>query len=115
MESNKSKSKARVVEKNYFLNHYDSDEEEDTLHYHRDNRIKATNISSEDYALFARVNSERASESVLGSHLGRDTGHETEETRVTVYTWREHEAVSGTRMRATTKSQRPVTLRAKMS
>ena len=81
VENNKSKSKARVVEKINFSNHYDSDDEEDTLHYHRDNRIKATNISSEDYALFVRLNSERASESVLGSHSGRDTGHETEETR----------------------------------
>ena len=81
MDNNKSKSKARVVEKINFSNHCDSDDEEDTLHYHRDNRIKATNISSEDYALFVRLNSERASESVLGSHSGRDTGHETEETR----------------------------------
>ena len=81
MDSNKSKAKDRVVEKINFSNHYDSDDEEDTLHYHRDSRIKATNISSEDYAFFVRANLERASGSQLGSHLGSDTGHETEETR----------------------------------
>ena len=30
---------------------------------------------------FMRMNSDRASETVLGLHLGRDTGHETDETR----------------------------------
>ena len=81
MDSNKSKAKTRLVEKINFSNHYDCDDEEDTLHYHRDNRIKATNISSEDYVLFFCVNSERASGSELGLHFGSDTGHETEETR----------------------------------
>ena len=81
VDCNKSNSKARVVEKIHFSNHNDSDEEEDTLHYHRDNRIKATNISSEDYAFFVRANSGRASGSELGLKLGGDTCHESEETR----------------------------------
>jgi hypothetical protein len=83
VDSNKSKAKTRLIEKFNFLNHYDSDDEEDTLHYHRDNRIKATNISSEDYAFFVCAKSEREREtgSELGLHFGSDTGHETEETR----------------------------------
>ena len=81
MDSNKSIAKTRLVEKISFSNHYDSDDEEDTLHYHRDNRIKATNISSEDYAFFVCAKSERETGLELESHFESDTGHETEETR----------------------------------
>jgi hypothetical protein len=81
LDSNKSNSKARVVKQNHFSNHYDSDDKEDTLHYHRDNRIKATNISSKDYAFFVCANSGKASRSELALKLGGDTGHESEETR----------------------------------
>ena len=113
MDSNKSKAKTRLVEKISFSNHYDSDDEEDTLHYHRDNRIKATNISSEDYAFFVCAKSERQTGLELESHF--ESVMRQKRPGVTVYSWRKQEAMSETRLRATTKSQHPAMWRARMS
>jgi hypothetical protein len=115
VDCNKSNCKSRVVEKINFSNHNDSDEEEDTLHYHRDNRIKATNISSEDYAFFVLANSERASGSEAGLKLEGDTGHESEETRGHSVFMARSRGRSKARQRVTTNSQHPATWKVRTS
>ena len=73
--SGKSKSPARVVQKINFLDNNNSDEEEDSMHYHRNNRIKASNITREDFAFFTSVNSERVHGSELRWEFEGDSGH----------------------------------------
>ena len=48
---------------------------EDSLHYHSNNRIKASNITREDLAFFTSVNSERVPGSEPEWELKGDLGH----------------------------------------
>jgi hypothetical protein len=50
--SGKGKSPARRVQKIIFLDYNMSDDEEDSLHYHHNNRIKASEITKDDFVYF---------------------------------------------------------------
>ena len=63
--SGKGKSPARRVEMINFLDYNDSDNEEDSLHYHHNNRIKASKITKADFVYFTNSQSEEVSSSEL--------------------------------------------------
>ena len=54
--SGKGKSPARRVEKLNFLDYNGSNDEEDSLHYHHNNRIKASEITKDDLSILLIVN-----------------------------------------------------------
>jgi hypothetical protein len=62
----KGKSSARRVQKINFLDYNMSDDEEDSLHYHHNNRIKASEITKDDFAYFTQSHSEEEPSSELG-------------------------------------------------
>ena len=64
--SGKGKSPARRVEKIIFLDYNDSDNEEDSLHYHHNNRIRASEITKADFVYFTNSQSEEVPSSELG-------------------------------------------------
>ena len=63
----KGKSPARRVQKIFFLDYNMSDDEEDSLHCHHNNRIKASEITKDDYVYFTQSHSEEDPSSELGS------------------------------------------------
>ena len=70
----KSGSPERIVQKNSASRYNDdSDNEEDCLYLHEENRIKAMDVSGKDYAFYANY-SRRAQESELREGFDQDTG-----------------------------------------
>jgi hypothetical protein len=57
--SGKGESPGRRVEKIIFLNYTNSDEEENSLHYHNNNRIKAIEITKADFVDFTQSYSQK--------------------------------------------------------
>ena len=72
----KGKSPARRVEKIIVLDYNDSDNEEDSLHYHHNNRIKASEITKDDFVYFTQSQSEEVSSSELGWQSVEDSSRE---------------------------------------
>jgi hypothetical protein len=69
-----SGSQKRIVQKNLGSRYNDdSDNEEDCLYLHEENRIKAMDISGKDYAFYANY-TRRAQESELREGFNEDTG-----------------------------------------
>ena len=56
--SGKGKLLLGESKKNFFLDYNDSEDEEDSLHYHNNNRIKACEITKADYVYFTQSYSE---------------------------------------------------------
>ena len=61
-----------------FLDYNDSDDEEDSLHYHHNNRIKASEITKDDFVYFSHSQSEEVPSSELGWHSIEDSSSEGE-------------------------------------
>ena len=53
-----------------------SDDEEDSLHYHHNNRIKASEITKDDFVYFTQSNSEEDPSSELGWESREDSSRE---------------------------------------
>ena len=75
--SGKGKSSARRVEK-IILDYNGSDDEEDSLHYHHNNRIKASEITKDDFVYFTHSQSEEVPSSELGWQSIEDSSREGE-------------------------------------
>ena len=55
------------------MDYNDSDNEEDSLHYHNYNRIKASEITKDDFVYFTQSQSEEVPSSELGWQYGEDS------------------------------------------
>ena len=71
--SGKDKSPARRVEKINILDYNGSDDKEDSLHYHHNNRIKASEITKADFFYFTNSQLEEVPSSELGWHSMEDS------------------------------------------
>ena len=76
--SGKGKSPARRVEKINVLDYNGSDDEEHSLHYHHNNRIKASEITKDDFVYFTHSQSEEVPSSELGWRSVEDLSREEE-------------------------------------
>ena len=74
----KGKSRARRVQTINFLDYNGSDDEEDSLHYHHYNRIKASEITKDDFVYFTHSQSEEVPSSELGWQSIEDSSREGE-------------------------------------
>ena len=72
----KGKSPDRRVQKINFFDYNMSDDEEDSLHYHHNNRIKASEITKDDFVYFTNSHLEEEPSSELGWKSREDSSRE---------------------------------------
>ena len=74
--SGKDKPPARKVPKFDILDYINSDDKEDSLHYHHNNRVKANDKTKDGYAYFTQSHSVEDPSSELGWETNGDSSRD---------------------------------------